>query len=181
MCYHEFNQNSSEKNIRRRQYIMMKDNEVLKKLEELEKELKNLGGKIVALKGEYTSRKGDVEEPVEYNEEKVVTDYLMQLRMPTNLLGFKYSRAAIIILLNGEQEKRMYITKKLYPDVANQFGTTSSRVERAIRHMIRTSYEKNRNNNVLLQEIAMNTRGCYPTNSEFLAFIAEKIRLESES
>lgn len=155
---------------------MMNDNEVLKKLEELEKELKNLGAKIVALKGEYTSRKCDVEEPVEYNEEKVVTDYLMQLRMPTNLLGFKYSRAAIIILLNGEQEKRMYITKKLYPEVANQFGTTSSRVERAIRHAIHIVYEKNEEKD-LMKEMTLNTEKCCPTNSEFLAFIAEKIRL----
>lgn len=157
---------------------MMNDNETLKKLEKLQKEVETLNKKIGTFASEYASRKGDAEETGEYNEEKVVTDYLIQLGMSTSILGFKYSRQAIILILNGEQEKRLYITKKLYPDIAKKFNTTSSRVERAIRHAVRTVYDKNRDNE-LMEEMTLTTRKCCPTNSEFLAFIAEKIRLEN--
>lgn len=157
---------------------MMNDNETLKKLEELQKEVENLSKKIGVFARDYASRKDDVEDTGEYNEEKVVTNYLIKLGMSTSILGFKYSRQAVILVLNGEQEKRLYITKKLYPDIAKKFNTTSSRVERAIRHAVRTVYEKNRDSE-LMEEMMLTTRKCCPTNSEFLAFIAEKIRLEN--
>ena len=162
---------------------MINNNETLEELRKLQTELENISKRIEELirncnmrpqsKLIETDAKTDAPDM-----EKVVTDYLLQLGMSTSVLGFKYARAAIVNILCSEQEKRLYVTKRIYPEIAEQFNVTASRVERAIRHVIHRTFEKNREN-VLVQEIAMNTHGCYPTNSEFLAFIAEKIRLEN--
>ena len=160
------------------------DNEkTLEELRKLQKELESISKRINKLAEDCTvqQRKQLIDSNTKKDTpdmEKVVTDYLLQSGMSTSVLGFKYARTAIIVILSGEQEKRLCMTKRVYPEVAKRFNATSSRVESVIRHAIQRTYEKNEEN-VLLQEIMMHTHGCNPTNSEFLAFIAEKIRLES--
>lgn len=106
---------------------------------------------------------------------RVVTDIIHELGVPAHILGYKYLREAIIIAVN-DTDAISAITKVLYPSVAKTFRTTSSRVERAIRHAIEMAWD--RGDLDTLQRFfgytVSNTKG-KPTNSEFIALIADHI------
>lgn len=110
---------------------------------------------------------------------QIVADYLRKLGMPAHLKGYRYTRDAItLILLNPDKD--YMITKELYPEVAKKNKTTGSRVERAIRNAIEVAWE--RGDEDFIQEIFGNTVSSEkgkPTNSEFMAQLAEDISIKN--
>ena len=110
--------------------------------------------------------------------ESNITMYIQQLGVPAHIKGYQYIRDAIMMVIE-DMDAINSITKFLYPTVAKHYNTTSSRVERAIRHAIEVAWD--RGNPDILNELfgytILSTRG-KPTNSEFIAMIADKIRLE---
>lgn len=112
------------------------------------------------------------------NIEYVVTDIIHQIGIPAHIKGYHYLRTAIILSINDDDMMNS-VTKLLYPTVAQKYGTTSSRVERAIRHAIEIAWDRGDVDvlNSIFGYTVHNTRG-KPTNSEFIALIADKLRLQ---
>ncbi len=112
------------------------------------------------------------------NLEYVVTDMIHKIGIPAHIKGYHYLRTAIILSINDD-EMINSVTKLLYPTVAQKYGTTSSRVERAIRHAIEIAWDRGDVDvlNSLFGYTIHTSRG-KPTNSEFIALIADKLRLE---
>lgn len=107
-----------------------------------------------------------------------ITKILHELGIPSHIKGYQYIREGISILYE-KPEVIGGITKELYPEVASKYGTTVSRVERAIRHAIEVSW--NRGNWQLMEEIfghSVDIDKAKPTNSEFIVTVADKLRLE---
>lgn len=110
--------------------------------------------------------------------EAMVTNIIHEIGVPAHIKGYQYLREAIIIAVN-DMDVINAITKVLYPQVAKTFSTTPSRVERAIRHAIEVAWD--RGDLDTLQRFfgytVSNTKG-KPTNSEFIALIADKLQLQ---
>ena len=115
------------------------------------------------------------------NIETMVTSIIHEIGVPAHIKGYQYLREAIIIAVN-DMDVINAITKLLYPQVAKTFQTTPSRVERAIRHAIEVAWD--RGDLDTLQRFfgytVSNTKG-KPTNSEFIALIADKLQLQLKS
>ena len=113
--------------------------------------------------------------------EAMVTGIIHEIGVPAHIKGYQYLREAIIIAVN-DMDVINAITKVLYPQVAKTFQTTPSRVERAIRHAIEVAWD--RGDLDTLQRFfgytVSNTKG-KPTNSEFIALIADKLQLQLKS
>ena len=113
--------------------------------------------------------------------EAMVTSIIHEIGVPAHIKGYQYLREAIIIAVN-DMDVINAITKVLYPQVAKTFQTTPSRVERAIRHAIEVAWD--RGDLDTLQRFfgytVSNTKG-KPTNSEFIALIADKLQLQLKS
>ena len=113
--------------------------------------------------------------------ETMVTNIIHESGVPAHIKGYQYLREAIIIAVN-DMDVINAITKVLYPQVAKAFQTTPSRVERAIRHAIEVAWD--RGDLDTLQRFfgytVSNTKG-KPTNSEFIALIADKLQLQLKS
>ncbi len=110
--------------------------------------------------------------------EVTVSEIMHQIGVPAHIKGYQYLREAIILSVNNT-EMMNSVTKLLYPTVAKTFNTTSSRVERAIRHAIEVAWDRG-DVDVLSSYFGytiQNTRG-KPTNSEFIAMISDKLRLK---
>lgn len=110
--------------------------------------------------------------------EVIISDIMHQIGVPAHIKGYQYLREAIILSVNN-REMMGSITKLLYPTVAKKFQTTSSRVERAIRHAIEVAWDRG-DVDVLSSYFGytiQSSRG-KPTNSEFIAMIADKLRLQ---
>ena len=108
----------------------------------------------------------------------MVTNIIHEIGVPAHIKGYQYLREAIIMAV-GDMDVINAITKVLYPQVAKAFQTTPSRVERAIRHAIEVAWD--RGDLDTLQRFfgytVSNTKG-KPTNSEFIALIADKLQLQ---
>ena len=111
--------------------------------------------------------------------EEIVTDLIHEVGVPAHIKGYQYLREAICMavkdigLLNS-------VTKVLYPGIAKKYQTTASRVERAIRHAIEVAWTRGRLETIEeLFGYTINTGKGKPTNSEFIALVADKIRLEN--
>ena len=105
--------------------------------------------------------------------EKDVTEMIHELGVPAHIKGYQYLREAIMMSVED-----MDITKILYPSIAKKFDTTPSRVERAIRHAIEVAWSRGKMETLdALFGYTINTGKGKPTNSEFIALIADKIRL----
>ncbi len=113
----------------------------------------------------------------ELDLEVMVTDIILQIGVPAHIKGYHYLRNSIILAVK-DPEIINSITKILYPTVAKMNNTTSSRVERAIRHAIEVAWDRGDVDvlNSYFGYTIHNLRG-KPTNSEFIAMIADKIRL----
>lgn len=110
--------------------------------------------------------------------ETIVTDIIHEVGVPAHIKGYQYLREAIILSVK-DMEMLNSITKILYPTIAKTFNTTPSRVERAIRHAIEVAWD--RGNMEVLNEYfgyTVNIGKGKPTNSEFIALIADRIRLQ---
>ena len=110
-----------------------------------------------------------------------VTGILHQIGVPAHIKGYHYLRNSIIMAVE-DPEIINAVTKQLYPNVAKKYGTTSSRVERAIRHAIEVAWDRGDVDvlNSYFGYTIHNTRG-KPTNSEFIAMISDKLSLEMTS
>ena len=120
--------------------------------------------------GEFTDEAVDLE--------KEVTDMIHSLGVPAHIKGYQYLRTAIRMAVR-EPSLIGAITKQLYPMIAKEYGTSPSRVERAIRHAIEVAWSRGK------METLEETFGYTvslgkgkPTNSEFIALVADKIRLK---
>lgn len=115
------------------------------------------------------------------NLEKDVTDMIHEIGVPAHIKGYHYLREAIMMCVK-DVEMLNSITKVLYPTIADNFQTTPSRVERAIRHAIEVAWSRGRMETLDgLFGYTINTGKGKPTNSEFIALIADKIRLRYKS
>lgn len=114
------------------------------------------------------------------NLEMEVTDIIHEIGVPAHIKGYQYLRDAIIMSVN-DIEMLGSITKILYPGIAKKYQTTPSRVERAIRHAIEVAWSRGKMDTLdaLFGYTIHNGKG-KPTNSEFVALIADKIRLEHD-
>ena len=110
--------------------------------------------------------------------EKDVTDMIHEIGVPAHIKGYQYLREAIMMSVEYV-EMLGSITKVLYPTIAKKYQTTPSRVERAIRHAIEVAWSRGRMETLdALFGYTINTGKGKPTNSEFIALIADKIRLQ---
>ncbi len=116
-------------------------------------------------------------EPMKRDLEKDVTDMIHELGVPAHIKGYQYLREAIMMSVE-DMDMLNSITKILYPTIAKKFQTTPSRVERAIRHAIEVAWSRGRMETLdALFGYTINHGKGKPTNSEFIALIADKIRL----
>lgn len=121
------------------------------------------------------------EELKERNLEADVTAIIHEIGVPAHIKGYQYLREAIIMSVN-DIDMLNSITKILYPTIAKKFQTTPSRVERAIRHAIEVAWSRGKMDTIdALFGYTINNGKGKPTNSEFIALIADKIRLEYRS
>lgn len=114
----------------------------------------------------------------EKNLEVDVTDIIHEIGVPAHIKGYQYLRDAIMMSVD-DSEMLNSITKVLYPSIAKRHKTTPSRVERAIRHAIEVAWSRGKTDTIdSLFGYTVNGGKGKPTNSEFVALIADKIRLE---
>ncbi|MBE6806833.1 MAG: sporulation transcription factor Spo0A [Ruminococcaceae bacterium] len=132
--------------------------------------------RILTLCGEHTEP--PTGRPVSRNLEMQVTEIIHQIGVPAHIKGYQYLRDAILMAIE-DGEIINAVTKRLYPAVAKRHGTTSSRVERAIRHAIEVAWDRGDVDTLTAYfgYTIHNERG-KPTNSEFIAMIADKFRLQ---
>lgn len=117
-------------------------------------------------------------EEKKHDLEKDATDMIHEIGVPAHIKGYQYLREAIMMCVK-DSEMLGSITKVLYPSIAKKYQTTSSRVERAIRHAIEVAWARGKMET--LDELfgyTINIGKGKPTNSEFIALIADKIRLQ---
>lgn len=118
------------------------------------------------------------EKKAEHDLEQDVTDMIHEIGVPAHIKGYQYLREAIMMAVE-DGEMLNSITKILYPTIAKKFQTTPSRVERAIRHAIEVAWSRGRMETLdALFGYTVNTGKGKPTNSEFIALIADRIRLQ---
>ncbi len=109
--------------------------------------------------------------------EQDVTDMIHEIGVPAHIKGYQYLREAIMMSVE-DPSMISSITKILYPTIAKRFQTTPSRVERAIRHAIEVAWSRGRMETLdALFGYTIDTGKGKPTNSEFIALIADRIRL----
>lgn len=115
---------------------------------------------------------------VEPNIELMVTNIIHEVGIPAHIKGYVYLRDAIMMVIEN-MDLLGAVTKELYPAIAKKYNTTSSRVERAIRHAIEVAWGRGKVETIdnIFGYTIQNDKG-KPTNSEFIAMIADKLRLE---
>ncbi len=146
-------------------YLMLKPFSVVSMVKTIENIIKKIDGVEVNSKKEHTL------------EEKV-TQMIHQIGVPAHIKGYHYLRKGIMLCVE-DSSMLSFVTKVLYPEIAKFFQTTPSRVERAIRHAIEVAWDRGDIEilNSYFGYTIHNGRG-KPTNSEFIAMIADKIKLE---
>lgn len=114
------------------------------------------------------------------NDEVRVSEILHQIGVPAHIKGYQFLRDAILLTME-DQDYINAVTKRLYPEIAKQNGTTASRVERAIRHAIEVAWDRGDVDtlNSYFGYTIHNLRG-KPTNSEFVAMISDRMRLDKK-
>jgi len=142
-------------------------------------ELSELEGKILEYSNtDSIDSKKKVIDMYYCNLQMAITKLLHELGVPSHIKGYTYIREGITMIYN-DPSLASAITKELYPEIGKKFDTTSSRVERAIRHAIEVSW--NRGNWELIEEIfgySVDIDKAKATNSEFIVTLADKLRLE---
>ncbi|HCQ90198.1 sporulation transcription factor Spo0A [Clostridium sp. Marseille-Q7071] len=113
------------------------------------------------------------------NLEAEITNIIHEIGVPAHIKGYMYLREAITLVVN-DIEFLSAVTKELYPTIAKKYNTTASRVERAIRHAIEVAWSRGQVDtiNKLFGYTIHNDKG-KPTNSEFIAMVADKLRLKN--
>lgn len=116
----------------------------------------------------------------EKNMESKITNIIQEIGVPAHIKGYLYLRESITMVIQ-DMDYLGAVTKELYPAVAEKFNTTPSRVERAIRHAIEVAWNRGKIDTIdrIFGYTVNNNKG-KPTNSEFIALIADKLRLEGD-
>lgn len=161
--------------------------EIMKEIDKIQdKRSQNVLRKIVLEISEENARKYFLEQNTDSKQNtvteqdiiKYITDRMLNLGISANLKGYYYIRDAVMMSVL-EMERLDKITTRIYPDVAKKYGTTSSSVERAIRHAIEISFLKG--NLEIFEEIfgyTIDSEKGKPTNSEFIALVSDHVRLK---
>lgn len=137
---------------------------------------------MITVTGKEGKKPGDTEEtrtkaPAAHNLEKDVTGLIHEIGVPAHIKGYQYLREAIAACVE-DPSMLGSITKVLYPTIAKRFQTTPSRVERAIRHAIEVAWSRGKMETLdAMFGYTIDTSKGKPTNSEFIALIADRIRL----
>ncbi len=127
------------------------------------------------------ARKRQIKAKTDINSKEVIqyiTKIMLSVGIPANLKGYRYIREAIKMTLE-DVNKLQRITAELYPEIAKKFNTSATRAERAMRHAIEVAWA--RGNMDIIDEIfgyTIQTGKGRPTNSEFIAIISDKVRLD---
>ena len=115
------------------------------------------------------------------NLDASITSIIHEIGVPAHIKGYMYLREAISMVYN-DIELLGSITKVLYPDIAKKYNTTASRVERAIRHAIEVAWSRGNIDSISsLFGYTVSMSKAKPTNSEFIAMVADKLRLEHKA
>ncbi|WP_026694692.1 sporulation transcription factor Spo0A [Peribacillus kribbensis] len=115
------------------------------------------------------------------NLDASITSIIHEIGVPAHIKGYLYLREAISMVFN-DIELLGSITKVLYPDIAKKYNTTASRVERAIRHAIEVAWSRGNIDSISsLFGYTVSMTKAKPTNSEFIAMVADKLRLEANA
>ncbi|GAB4073506.1 sporulation transcription factor Spo0A [Barrientosiimonas marina] len=149
-------------------------------------ELDNLAEQIRQVKGAKTakpsiSKRENSQERNKKDLETNITSIIHEIGVPAHIKGYMYLREAITMVYN-DIELLGSITKVLYPDIAKAYNTTASRVERAIRHAIEVAWSRGNVESISqLFGYTVNISKAKPTNSEFIAMVADRLRLEHKA
>ena len=158
------------------EYVLLKPFDHLSLIKKI-RQIKN--GKKEVDKKEFIKLDGNEEaKDKDYRLEIVVTNIIHEIGVPAHIKGYQYLRDSIIMSVNN-MDILNSITKQLYPTIASMHDTTPSRVERAIRHAIEVAWNRGKMDTINeLFGYGIQAGKGKPTNSEFIALIADKIRLE---
>lgn len=145
-------------------------------------DLENLANQIRQVQGStalpQSVSKGHKKERKKKDLEASITNIIHEMGVPAHIKGYMYLREAIAMVYH-DIELLGSITKILYPDIAKKFNTTSSRVERAIRHAIEVAWSRGNIESIsALFGYTVSVSKAKPTNSEFIAMVADRLRLE---
>lgn len=140
-------------------------------------DIETLAERIISLLNQAQNNSAKGKNDLEFT----VTDIIHQLGVPAHIKGYHYLRAAIMFSIENP-ELLDSVTKMLYPTVAAHFNTTASRVERAIRHAIEIAWDRG-DIDILNSFFGFTVNTCKgkPTNSEFVALITDKLRLQQKA
>ena len=150
-------------------YLMLKPCDMATLVERLEE-----------IRGGESLRVGPKRLPDKTGIETMVTNIIHEIGVPAHIKGYQYLREAIILTIH-DMDMINAVTKALYPEVARKFGTTPSRVERAIRHAIEVAWDRG-DVETLQKYFGYTVSGIKgkPTNSEFIAMIADNLSLRQK-
>ena len=158
-------------------YVILKpfdQNSLMKKIRQVKngKKAKEDAGKFISMEKEQKHT------DMEYQLEVIVTNIIHEIGVPAHIKGYQYLRDSIKMAVT-DMDILNSITKQLYPTIAKMHKTTPSRVERAIRHAIEVAWNRGKMDTIheLFGYTIQSGKG-KPTNSEFIALISDKIRLE---
>ncbi|WP_026906641.1 sporulation transcription factor Spo0A [Paucisalibacillus globulus] len=147
-------------------------------LENLAEQIRQVNGRSVLSN---RSTIGVKKERKKKDLEASITNIIHEIGVPAHIKGYMYLREAITMVYN-DIELLGSITKVLYPDIAKKFNTTSSRVERAIRHAIEVAWSRGNIDSIsALFGYTVSISKAKPTNSEFIAMVADRLRLEHKA
>ncbi|MFR5875802.1 MAG: sporulation transcription factor Spo0A [Eubacterium sp.] len=132
---------------------------------------------LIRWKGEKAKRANASSDDIEV----VISDIMRQIGVPAHIKGYQYLRTSIMLCID-DPEMLGSVTKILYPTVAKQYNTTASRVERAIRHAIEVAWDRG-DVDILSSYFGytIQAQRGKPTNSEFIAMIADKLKLSMKT
>lgn len=146
-------------------------------LDHLKEQILQVNGKASNVK-ESPSMIRDRKRSNKFDLDASITNIIHEIGVPAHIKGYMYLREAIAMVYN-DIELLGSITKVLYPDIAKKYNTTASRVERAIRHAIEVAWSRGNVESISnLFGYTVNMTKAKPTNSEFIAMVADKLRLE---
>lgn len=147
-------------------------------MEHLANHIRQVSGKGVATAPRKSLQTKALDGKKPGNLEANITSVIHEIGVPAHIKGYLYLREAISMVYN-DIELLGSITKVLYPDIAKKFNTTASRVERAIRHAIEVAWSRGNVESISsLFGYTISMSKAKPTNSEFIAMVADKLRLE---
>ncbi|WP_257348010.1 sporulation transcription factor Spo0A [Pseudalkalibacillus decolorationis] len=150
-------------------------------MENLTNQIRQISGSKKSFIQKSSSSRSFTKEYKPRNLDASITSIIHEIGVPAHIKGYMYLREAITMVYN-DIELLGSITKVLYPDIAKKFNTTASRVERAIRHAIEVAWSRGNIDSISnLFGYTVSMSKAKPTNSEFIAMVADKLRIEHKA